>query len=44
MHFIDEIIDFINKNFSKEENIFFVIDGLETVMGNNISSIYRDSF
>jgi len=29
--FINPFIDFINKNFSKEENTFFIIDGLETI-------------
>ena len=29
--FINPFIDFINKNFSKEKNTFFIIDGLETI-------------
>ena len=29
--FINLFIDFINKNFSKEENTFFIMDGLETI-------------
>ena len=37
--FINPFIDFINKNFSKEENIFFVIDGLETLKVLNEKNI-----
>ena len=29
--FINPFIDFINKNFSKEKNTFFIIDGLESI-------------
>ena len=39
--FINPFIDFINKNFSKEENTFFIIDGLETIEVLNEKNVKR---
>jgi 4-alpha-L-fucosyltransferase (fuc4NAc transferase) len=39
--FINPFIDFINKNFSKEENTFFIMDGLETIEALNEKNVKR---
>lgn len=39
--FINPFIDFINKNFSKEENTFFIMDGLETIEVLNEKNVKR---
>ena len=39
--FINPFIEFINKNFLKEENAFFIIDGLETIEVPNEKNVER---
>ena len=39
--FINPFIEFINKNFSKEENAFFIMEGLETIEVINEKNVKR---